>query len=48
MGFEEITLESTISAKSFYEYKGFICLNKKIEVVQGIEHVGFNMKKKLG
>ncbi len=46
-GYEEISLESTISAKRFYESKGFVCLNKKVETVQGIEHVGFNMKKKL-
>ena len=47
-GFEEITLESTISAKLFYESKGFVFLNKKVEMVNDVEQVAFNMKKKLG
>jgi len=47
-GFERITLESTISAKLFYESKGFVFLNKKVEIVNGIKGEVFNMEKELG
>ena len=47
MGLDYLILESTISAKNFYESKGFIILGKKVENVNGVEHIGFDMKKKL-
>ena len=44
-GFEEITLESTITAKTFYESQGYVCLGKKIMEFRGVQHEDWEMKK---
>lgn len=47
LGFKKITLESTITAKTFYESKGYICLGKKIMESKRVEHEDWEMKKSL-
>jgi len=44
-GFNETTLESTITAKTFYESKGYICLGKKQVIFKGIPSEDWEMKK---
>ena len=47
-GYETSTLNSTITAKSFYEAQGYITIKKDFKVVQGAEMTKFHMYKKLG
>ena len=47
LGIKEINLVSTITAKEFYLKKGFKLLGEKRGLIDGVEHIDFEMKKKL-
>jgi len=46
-GYEELTAEASITAKSFFRSKGYMTERKNNKKVKGIEFVNFIMKKKL-
>ena len=47
LALSEINLESTISAKKFYEIKGFNVVKKITSKIKGVEHEDWKMKKEL-
>lgn len=47
MGMKEINLESSITAKTFYEAKGYRCIGEKTMDFQGVKHQDWAMVKKL-
>lgn len=47
LGLKEIKLESTTSAKPFYESKGYEVIEKILSNIQGVQHEDWAMVKKL-
>lgn len=47
LGLDKIKLDSTITAKTFYEIQGFKCIGKSTIEFRGVEHEDYLMEKEL-
>ncbi|RKD30513.1 GNAT family N-acetyltransferase [Thermohalobacter berrensis] len=47
LGFTEIITEASITAKSFFQRKGFKCLKKQNKEHNGVSFINYKMKKQL-